>query len=297
MGVPLAVLAPPPDAERALPFELALGLAPRERLGSSGKTRSGRSQTRCLPLRPATAISPRAARMSSISRTCRSPHQRWPTPGRHHVVLEVAREQRPAGLELSQDVPPEARVLAQEVADPLVALQLAAAPELRHARTLERQVLDRVDEGVVLEQLPLLPEQAVELGGSNGPSRLKRTSCWGVATVAIGSICRKPSRRTVSSTPARRAVEELRPDGDPASLLLPHDPRQRSSLDSSRSRSRMTRRMTSSSIRPSRRSSSTARRSASISSRNRRWYACERSSIVPSPSGSKRSRKRFWRKP
>src|SRR3954447_15929336 len=36
--------------------------------------------------------------------------------------------------------------------------------------------------------------------GSKGPSRLNRTSCCGVATVAMGSIWRKPSRRTVSST-------------------------------------------------------------------------------------------------
>src|SRR5438552_14564849 len=35
---------------------------------------------------------------------------------------------------------------------------------------------------------------------SNAPMRLQRTSCCGVATVAIGSIWRKPSRRTVSST-------------------------------------------------------------------------------------------------
>src|SRR3954452_8259110 len=37
---------------------------------------------------------------------------------------------------------------------------------------------------------------------SYAPSRLQRTSCCGVATVAIGSIWRKPSRRTVSSTPS-----------------------------------------------------------------------------------------------
>src|SRR5438477_12721352 len=35
---------------------------------------------------------------------------------------------------------------------------------------------------------------------SNGPSRLKSTSCCGVATEAIGSIWRKPRRRTVSRT-------------------------------------------------------------------------------------------------
>src|SRR5437870_8733679 len=33
---------------------------------------------------------------------------------------------------------------------------------------------------------------------SKGPSRLQRTRCWGVATEAIGSICRNPIRRTVS---------------------------------------------------------------------------------------------------
>ena len=36
---------------------------------------------------------------------------------------------------------------------------------------------------------------------SNGPSRLQRTRCCGGATVEIGSIWRKPSRRTVSRTP------------------------------------------------------------------------------------------------
>ena len=36
---------------------------------------------------------------------------------------------------------------------------------------------------------------------SYGPSRLQRTSCCGGATVEIGSIWRKPSRRTVSRTP------------------------------------------------------------------------------------------------
>src|SRR5215211_100005 len=35
---------------------------------------------------------------------------------------------------------------------------------------------------------------------SNGPSRLHRTRYCGGATVEIGSICRNPSRRTVSST-------------------------------------------------------------------------------------------------
>src|SRR5215210_9284346 len=35
---------------------------------------------------------------------------------------------------------------------------------------------------------------------SYGPRRLQRTRYWGGATVEIGSICRKPKRRTVSRT-------------------------------------------------------------------------------------------------
>ena len=54
---------------------------------------------------------------------------------------------------------------------------------------------------------------------SYGPSRLQRTRYCGGATVEIGSICRKPSRRTVSSTPRGRAVEQLRAHRDAAGLL------------------------------------------------------------------------------
>ena len=65
--------------------------------------------------------------------------------------------------------------------------------------------------------------------------------------------------------------------------------------ESSRSRSRSTRCITSSAIRPSLRSATTAERSASRSSRRARWYDCERSSIAPSSSSSKRARKRLRR--
>ena len=41
----------------------------------TGYQRSARSQSRCLPRRPATAISPRVCNSSSISPTCRMPHQ------------------------------------------------------------------------------------------------------------------------------------------------------------------------------------------------------------------------------
>ena len=65
--------------------------------------------------------------------------------------------------------------------------------------------------------------------------------------------------------------------------------------ETSRSRSRSTRRITSSLISPVLRSSTTACRSASISSRRSRWYFSDRFSILPSPSGSMRAEKRSIR--
>ena len=113
-----------------------------------------------MPARPATATSPRACSSSSINRTWRVPHQRCGSARRHQVRLQVAREQRPVALELAQHRPPEARVRLQEVARPRVARR--APPP--HARADERQVLDRPDERVPLEELALLPDQPVELG-------------------------------------------------------------------------------------------------------------------------------------
>src|SRR2546430_11831492 len=81
------------------------------------------------------------------------------------VLLQVAREQRPIALDLAEDVVAQPRVLAEEPARPFIALQRASAPPAGHPRTLQRQVLDRIDERVVLAQPPPLPEQAVELRG------------------------------------------------------------------------------------------------------------------------------------
>jgi hypothetical protein len=78
------------------------------------------------------------------------------------VVLELAREQWAAPLELAEHVPPETSLLAHEVLRPLVPLQVT--PGLAHPGSNERQVFDRPDERVPFEQLSLLPEQPVELG-------------------------------------------------------------------------------------------------------------------------------------
>ena len=47
-------------------------------------------------------------------------------------------------------------------------LPFQAAPGLAHPRADQREVFDRVDERVPLEELPLLEEQSVELGSVVG---------------------------------------------------------------------------------------------------------------------------------
>src|SRR5439155_19826668 len=82
--------------------------------------------------------------------------------GDHQVGFELAREQRPAALQLAQQVTAKPDVLLQELVAAPLPLVLDAAPP--HPGPDQREVLDRPDEGAPLEQLPLLPEQAVELG-------------------------------------------------------------------------------------------------------------------------------------
>src|SRR6185312_3381939 len=254
--------------ERAAPasVELALGLAPRQRVPVAVNTLAEVPEPE---LADAAGDGDLAAGGKDVEHQPRLPTAPPPVilAGRHQVVLEVARQQRPVPLELPQHVPAEARVRAYVVADPLVALQLAASAELRHPRALHRQLLDRVDECVVLEQLSLLPEQEVELRGVVRPEAAEEDEL----------LRRRDRRDRVQLQEAERTdrvehgrgrlVEQLRPHRDPPGLLRRDDaPRHASSRDSSRSRSRTTRRHTSSSIRRSRRSSSTASRSASISS-------------------------------
>jgi len=74
---------------------------------------------------------------------------------------------RPAPLELAQHVAAEGRVRLQELRPP--ALPRMPAALAAHARQDERQVLDRVDERVPLDEPPLLPQQPVELCAVEGP--------------------------------------------------------------------------------------------------------------------------------
>ena len=76
-------------------------------------------------------------------------------------ILDLAREERPALAQLLQDVAAEGGTRLDPLDDP--AVEWPVAPP--HERLQHRQVLARVEEGAPLDELPLLPEQPVELGG------------------------------------------------------------------------------------------------------------------------------------
>src|SRR5829696_2154904 len=134
------------------------------------------------------------------------------------VVLDLAREQRAAPLELTQDVAPEGGVLLEElVAAPLPRILVAPAA---HPCANEGQILDRPDERSPLEQLPLLPEQAIEFGrvvavAEPAPEHqvLRRRDGGDRVDLQVAEL---PDGLEDA---ARRAVQQLRADGDPPRLL------------------------------------------------------------------------------
>src|SRR5262249_16307501 len=85
------------------------------------------------------------------------------------AVFELPREQRPALLELAQDVAPERGVLLENLTPPPIPPVVFPPALLPDTRPDQRPRLDRVDERVELEQLAFLPEQPVELGPVEGP--------------------------------------------------------------------------------------------------------------------------------
>ena len=151
------------------------------------------------------------------------------------VVAQVAREHRPVPLELAQHVAPEGGVRAQELRRvPLRRRRSRAAAA--HASPEQRQRLDRPDEGVPLEQLSLLPEEAVELRdvvrAESAPEHELLRRSDGRDRVDL-EVAEPPDRVEHGR---RRAVEELGAHGDPARVLGGDDPHSGAS-GSSRQRS------------------------------------------------------------
>ena len=151
-----------PDTERppASLLDQAFRLAPRDRLRRRIDA-IGEIPQALLP--GAAGDRDLAAQLKDLEH---QPHLARAPPAMRLVVgqqvgLEVPREHRAAPLELAEDVPAEACVRRQEVAHPGVA---ALRPVTAHPGADERQIVDRPDERVPLEELPLLPDEPVELG-------------------------------------------------------------------------------------------------------------------------------------
>jgi hypothetical protein len=81
---------------------------------------------------------------------------------RRRAVLDLAREERAAALELAEHVAPERRVRLQELV--AAALPRVLVATAAHAGAHERKRLDRPDVRVPFEELAIDPEQALELG-------------------------------------------------------------------------------------------------------------------------------------
>ena len=132
------------------------------------------------------------------------------------MIFDLAREQRAALLEFPQHVAAERGVLLQVLDQPAIARAVAAP----HERLQERQVLGRVEERVPLDQLPLVPEQAVELGrvvpaAEPAPEDEMRRRRDRGDRVELEET--EPPDGLLDAV--RAAVEELRADGDAARLL------------------------------------------------------------------------------
>ena len=150
----------------------------------------------------------------------RGPHQRW---SRRSPFERSSRSRERTGPFCSssrEDVAPEGAVLGQELAHPALALRVPRAAEVPDPRAHERQVLDRVDERVPLEERALLPEQPVELGAVVAGAEPAEED------EVLRPLDRLDDVDLEEAEPAdgleharRRAVERLRAHRDPPRLL------------------------------------------------------------------------------
>ncbi len=164
LGMRLPAVRRRADAERAeAPLrEHALGGAQGERLGLRKRSLgeipeplpAGAPCDRDLPAqvqrRQHEPDLPRSVPPVPLARPCRT-------------ILELARRERPAALELAEHVPAKHAVLREECVHPAlgcVARRRAPAP---HQAADDWEILDRPHERVPFEQQPLVPQQAVEL--------------------------------------------------------------------------------------------------------------------------------------
>ena len=140
------------------------------------------------------------------------------------AILELPGRERAAPLELAQHVAAERLVLGDELAHPPLGLVVGRGPPAPHQPTDDRQLLDRPDESVPLEERPLVPEKAVELcdvvAAEPAPQHEVLRRRDGRDRVEL----EEPQVANRVEHGRRRPVEELRADGDPARLRLVDQP-------------------------------------------------------------------------
>ena len=136
------------------------------------------------------------------------------------TVLEVAGEERPALLELAHDVATKRTVRGQELVHPALALGVPRTPEVPDPGANERQVLDRVDERVPLEERALLPQQPVELRAVVARAQPAEEDEVLRALDGLDDVDLEETEPAHGREHVRRgAVESLRPHGDAPCLL------------------------------------------------------------------------------
>ena len=139
------------------------------------------------------------------------------------AILEVAGEDRSVLLHRAEDVPLEGAVLGQEVVHPALALRPPGTAEVADPRAHERQVLDRIDERVPLEERALLPEQPVELDPVvAGPEPAEEDEVLRPLDGLDDVDLEKAEPAHGLEHAGRGPVERLRPYRDPPSLLEGH---------------------------------------------------------------------------
>ena len=166
-------------------------------------------------------------------------------PGPDGAARDLSRQQRPRLLELAENGALVARVRLQElVAAALVRVLVPSPPP--HPGVDERQILHRPDEGDVLEQLLLLPEQPVQLGSGRTQSRAGSTargagaaprSRWGRSGGSRG--CRTVSSTDVAEPSSSCARTAIRRASSGETILIAPPARGRCRVPAARARGRM----------------------------------------------------------
>src|SRR5262245_54583816 len=135
------------------------------------------------------------------------------------AIVELAPQPRPAAFETPHDVAAERAVFLEELLGPALALEPARATALPHERADERERFDRPDERVPLEELSLVPQEAVELARVERPEAAPQDEMLRLRDRGDRVELEEAEAANGVEHATRGAVEELRAHGDAARLF------------------------------------------------------------------------------